>query len=600
MLIQQASRPLTITFAKNGGEGGAKDQQQEEEEGAPPPPVYYDGDKCIPEGHDHYFTFTIWQALWLTVMDVVHAPLAVVVGFLLPWRGRSLRHALYREFWLGAADNGAFAAPKGRDNVCCDLTFEGEAHYFATAWRGFGLLLLDCALFPPVAGLVLGLGFWRSKPLRNALAREFCSGGGSGGCCGPRRQQQQQQQQQPVTFAVPARNGDPLSSAQHWYVCGLRCLGMVLLDAAVFPFFLVVRVSHLWGWGPCRDRRLRLAAAGPVLNAVEDGRDFSLAYHGHALRVFVIVVHDVCLLPLPVALVGLTCYRWQYVSAELAKAWRTSSDGDDTNNNNNNDNDNMNNLGGAGSGGGGSGSRSGPEGGKVDESRAAAADVGSVVVVVAAQEEGSHGEDEGEHSLRLVAWKESFGVLCDLPFIALALVVILCFNWRGPALRKDVACARKKLALQALQDEGGVRFSFGNKRRVLVVKHLFLLLLDVGIALPLFLVEVATLYRLPEVLGALAAKWSVPLGSPPETPLLLSAAVASRFTFPEKGSPLVEVTGRLNLSHPTVVAAAAGGGGAGGADVGQQRQRLTRVASVTGDGAAHKLRVLGAGFWEEL
>ena len=40
-------------------------------------------------------------------------------------------------FGWGAADNGAFAAPKGRNNVCCDLTFATTSPRLGGAWACF-------------------------------------------------------------------------------------------------------------------------------------------------------------------------------------------------------------------------------------------------------------------------------------------------------------------------------------------------------------------------------------------------------------------------------------------------------------------------------
>jgi hypothetical protein len=121
--------------------------------------------------------------------------------------------------------------------------------------------------------------------------------------------------------------------------------------------------------------------------------------------------------------------------------------------------------------------------------------------------------------------------------------------------------------------------------------------------LPLFLVELATLVRAAHVLAALAAKWSVPLGGGDgdgAEPLVRATRVD--VAFPEKGCPVVRVTGVLR--RPAQAAPLAAAAAATTARAAAQAPRIPPAAAAAAAQlvacAPFQLHVLGVGFWSAL
>ena len=271
-----------------------------------------------------------------------------------------------------------------------------------------------------------------------------------------------------------------------------------------------------------------------------------LEWHGHVLRVFLTALHDVVLLVPLLLLLFVTFYRWSAVWSELRKAVYPSF--------------------------------------SQQESRNQA----TLSATTAARSKAQ------PHALRAMAWKQFGHLLCDLPALPLALIVIGT-GWRCRAL--CVACSAKtRDEDQTVPGEhllvGTTRSQPAAKkpRRQIVLEQFCSLLMDLCV-LPLFILELVTFVRACSVLHQLASKWSVPLDGkgPSHSPLvqILDVTVA----FPKKGHPVFKIKGILqNHANSTQ----------------SQQAEATPVApaaALQGALAAQapfKLHVLGTQFWDEV
>ena len=207
----------------------------------------------------------------------------------------------------------------------------------------------------------------------------------------------------------------------------------------------------------------------------------SMAWNSRVISLFFLFLHDILLLPVALLVVALTCYRWPIVGKELKLATK--------------------NL-------------------RVSVGCGEERDQAPLTPRTAAA-----ADDENWDRTREVAWQQFFECLLDLPFALLGLVIVVTC-WRRQVLLRDV---RSENRLSSMQ------------RRCIVTRHFCLLLVDL-MALPFFIVEVITLYRLPSVLGKLASRYAVPLDG---RPLLVPLSVAA--TFPEEAGkcPRLRITGKL-------------------------------------------------------
>ena len=191
-----------------------------------------------------------------------------------------------------------------------------------------------------------------------------------------------------------------------------------------------------------------------------------------------------------------------------------------------------------------------------------------------------HEDDDrfAEHHLRRATWKTLCELIEDLPFFLLASIICLSI-WRAGCLFKRLSQA-----------------SDNRSRRVVVLQVFCGLLGDIVITLPLFLVLCLPpflFYRLPNVIVALASKWSVPLGSPPEIPQLLESVRVMKITIPDVGNPRIEITGIFKRIFP-VASPEKAEGNTTDASL-DDKKCLSRILP-SECGASHRLRILGENF----